>query len=74
MKDPMVKPPAEATTDLRADDVINAPLQSLLELFFTELPDVKFPNLEAATLREAAQVVLAKRDELVKAEAQLEAA
>ena len=61
-------------SDLPTDDVISAPLQTLLEVFTDELSDVKFPNLDNTTLRGAAQAVMGRRDELLRAEAQVEAA
>ena len=64
----------ENVSEKATDNVISPPLQSLLELFSAELSEVKFPNLECATLKAAAQAVLVRRDEMVRAEAAVDAA
>ena len=55
-------------------DVINTPIQSLLDLFSSDFRDVSFAGLDVAVLEEAAKRVNAEAEAVARAEAALEAA
>src|SRR3954471_2108110 len=65
----------EATmTNQTADHPIPSSIQTLLELFATELSGVKFPDVDKKELDAAAEAVRVRAAELERAEAAVEAA
>lgn len=64
-------PPMFDTTD---NDPISPAMRALLEVFSTELAEVKFPDVDAEVLEEGAHRVRAQADAVAQAQAALEAA
>jgi hypothetical protein len=60
--------------DATENDVISPAMRALLEVFSTELSEVKFPDVDAEVLEEAAGRVKAQAEAVAKAQAALEAA
>ncbi|QSQ21105.1 hypothetical protein JY651_38825 [Pyxidicoccus parkwayensis] len=60
--------------DSNENDPISPALRALLELFATELNEVRFPDVDAEVLDDAAAVVREKAELVAKAQAALEAA
>ena len=60
--------------DATENDPISPPMRALLEVFSTELSEVKFPDVDSEVLEEAASRVRAQADAVAKAQAALEAA
>ncbi|NVJ26614.1 MULTISPECIES: hypothetical protein [Myxococcus] len=60
--------------DSNDNDPISPALRALLELFTTELAEVRFPDMSGEVLEDAAAQVKAKADAVAKAQAALEAA
>ncbi len=56
------------------NEVITPAQRELLEVFSTELSEVKFPDMDAGVLEEAAERVKAEAEAVAKAQAALEAA
>ncbi|WNG43178.1 hypothetical protein F0U60_02995 [Archangium minus] len=60
--------------DATENDPISPAMRALLEVFSTELSEVKFPDVDAEVLEEAASRVRAQAEAVAKAQAALEAA
>ncbi|MCY1032993.1 hypothetical protein OV207_16095 [Corallococcus sp. BB11-1] len=60
--------------DSPENDSISPALRGLLELFATDLADVKFPDVDTAVLGEAAALVREKAEAVARAQAALDAA
>jgi ATP-dependent Clp protease ATP-binding subunit ClpA len=60
--------------DANENDPISPAMRALLEVFSTELSEVKFPDVDAEVLDEAAARVKAQAEAVAKAQAALEAA
>ncbi|HEX5753019.1 MAG TPA: hypothetical protein VFZ09_42855 [Archangium sp.] len=60
--------------DANENDPISPAMRALLEVFSTELSEVKFPDVDAEVLEEAASRVRAQAEAVAKAQAALEAA
>ena len=60
--------------DSNENDPISPALRALLELFATDLVEVRFPDVDAEVLDDAAAVVREKAEAVAKAQAALEAA
>ncbi|MBF5046220.1 hypothetical protein FGE12_27640 [Aggregicoccus sp. 17bor-14] len=60
--------------DVTENDPISPALHSLLELFASDLKAVKFPDMDAGVLQEAAVRVRERAEALAKAQAAMEAA
>ncbi|PTL84738.1 hypothetical protein [Vitiosangium sp. GDMCC 1.1324] len=60
--------------DATENDPISPAMRALLEVFSTELSEVKFPDVDAEVLEEAAGRVRAQAEAVAKAQAALEAA
>jgi ATP-dependent Clp protease ATP-binding subunit ClpA len=60
--------------DANENDPISPAMRALLEVFSTELSEVKFPDVDAEVLDEAAERVRAQAEAVAKAQAALEAA
>ncbi|MCP3136699.1 hypothetical protein [Pyxidicoccus xibeiensis] len=60
--------------DSNDNDPISPALRALLELFATELSEVRFPDVDAEVLDDAAAAVRAKAEAVAKAQAALDSA
>jgi hypothetical protein len=60
--------------DANENDPISPAMRALLEVFSTELSEVKFPDVDAEVLEEAASRVRAQAEAVAQAQAALEAA
>ena len=60
--------------DVTENDPISPALHSLLDLFASDLKQVKFPDMDAAVLQEAAVRVRERAEALARAQAAMEAA
>ena len=60
--------------DVTENDPISPAMRALLEVFSTDLSEVKFPDVDAEVLEEAAARVKAQADAVAQAQAALEAA
>ena len=60
--------------DATENDPISPAMRALLEVFSTDLSEVKFPDVDAEVLEEAAARVKAQADAVAQAQAALEAA
>jgi hypothetical protein len=60
--------------DVTENDPISPALHSLLDLFASDLKQVKFPDMDASVLQEAAGRVRERAEALAKAQAAMEAA
>ncbi|MCY1017812.1 hypothetical protein [Pyxidicoccus sp. MSG2] len=60
--------------DSNENDPISPALRALLELFATELTEVRFPDVDAEVLEDSAAVVREKAELVAKAQAALESA